>query len=254
MAKNLKTALITGGARRIGRAIASDLSAAGFAVAIHYHGSDKEARELVKILKDEGGKVAIVRADLTQTGTAGRILEEAAEALGPIGILVNNASIFADDEATDFGWDDWDRHFAIHLKTPVELSRLFAKALPEGEDGLIVNMIDQRVWKLSPRFFTYTLSKSALWTATRTMAQALAPRVRVNAIGPGPALQGERQTRADFDAQVDGLLLGRGPALPEFGATIRYLWDTPSITGQMIALDGGQHLGWQTPDVTGMQE
>jgi len=115
-------------------------------------------------------------------------------------------------------------------------------------------MIDQRVWKLSPLTFSYTLSKSALWTATRTMAQALAPRIRVNAIGPGPALQGERQSKAGFDAQVEAVPLKRGPALSEFGATIRYLWDTPSVTGQMIALDGGQHLGWQTPDVTGIRE
>jgi NAD(P)-dependent dehydrogenase (short-subunit alcohol dehydrogenase family) len=254
MTKNLKTALVTGGAKRIGKAIVGDLSAAGFAVAIHYHGSDRQARELAESVNDEGGKVAIVQADLTDMKAVRRILAEAQARLGPIGLLVNNASVFADDELTDFEWEDWERHFAVHLKAPIELSRLFAEALPEGEDGLVVNMIDQRVWKLSPRFFTYTLSKSALWTATRTMAQALAPRIRVNAIGPGPTLQGERQTKADFDAQVDALLLGRGPALPEFGATIRYLWDTPSITGQMIALDGGQHLAWQTPDVLGIAE
>ena len=254
MAKNLKTALVTGGAKRIGKAIVSDLSAAGFAVAIHYHGSDEEAQELVKILKDAGGKVAIVRADLTDIGAMDGLLNDAASAIGPIGLLVNNASVFNPDELGDFTWEHWDRHFAVHLKAPVELSRRFAEALPEGEDGLVVNMIDQRVWKLSPRTFSYTLSKSALWTATQTMAQALAPRIRVNAIGPGPSLQGERQSKADFDAQIEAVLLQRGPALSEFGATIRYLWDTPSITGQMIALDGGQHLGWQTPDVTGIRE
>jgi NAD(P)-dependent dehydrogenase (short-subunit alcohol dehydrogenase family) len=254
MAKTPTTTLVTGGARRIGRAIVEDLSAAGFADAIHNHGSDREAREVADALNDEGGKVTIVRADLTDMTAVAGMLDEVAETLGPVRLLVNNASIFADDEATDFTWENWQRHFAIHLKAPVELSRRFAEALPEGADGLVVNMIDQRVWKLSPRFFTYTLSKSAIWTATRTMAQALAPRVRVNAIGPGPTLQGERQTKADFDAQVEALLLGRGPALSEFGATIRYLWDTPSVTGQMIALDGGQHLGWQTPDVTGIRE
>jgi NAD(P)-dependent dehydrogenase (short-subunit alcohol dehydrogenase family) len=254
MAKNLKTALITGGARRIGKAIASDLSAAGFAVAIHYHGSDAEARELVKDLKDKGGKVAMVHADLTDIATVDKLLSDAASALGPIGLLVNNASVFEPDELGDFTWEDWDRHFAVHLKTPVELSRRFAEALPQSADGLVVNMIDQRVWKLSPRTFSYTLSKSALWTATRTMAQALAPRIRVNAIGPGPTLQGERQSKADFDAQVAAVLLKKGPELSEFGATIRYLWDTPSITGQMIALDGGQHLAWRTPDVTGIRE
>ena len=126
--------------------------------------------------------------------------------------------------------------------------------MPAGSEGLIVNIIDQRVWRLTPRYFSYTLSKSALWTATRTMAQALAPRIRVNAIGPGPTLANARQDAEDFDAQVDGLILGRGPSLAGFGATIRYLWEARSVTGQMIALDGGQHLAWQTPDVTGMVE
>ena len=134
------------------------------------------------------------------------------------------------------------------------LSRSFAEALPETSEGLIVNVIDQRVWRLTPRYFSYTLSKSALWTATQTMAQALAPRIRVNAIGPGPTLANSRQEKDDFTAQVDGLILNRGPALPEFGAAIRFLWEARSVTGQMIALDGGQHLAWQTPDVTGMVE
>jgi NAD(P)-dependent dehydrogenase (short-subunit alcohol dehydrogenase family) len=254
MEKTSATALVTGGARRIGRAIVSDLSSAGFAVAIHFHGSDREARELAEGLNEQGGKVAIVRADLTDREATARLIGEASDAVGPIDLLVNNASVFNADELDDFTWEHWDRHFAVHLQAPADLTRHFARALPDGREGLVVNMIDQRVWKLSPRTFSYTLSKSALWTATKTMAQALAPRIRVNAIGPGPALQGERQTKADFDAQVDAVLLRRGPALSEFGATIRYLWDTPSITGQMIALDGGQHLGWQTPDVTGIRE
>jgi NAD(P)-dependent dehydrogenase (short-subunit alcohol dehydrogenase family) len=254
MAKNLKTALVTGGARRIGKAIASDLSAAGFAVAIHHNGSGEDARELAGSLNDRGGKVAIVRADLTDREATARLIGEATDAIGPIRLLVNNASVFNADELEDFTWEHWDRHFAVHLRAPVDLARHFASALPAGANGLVVNMIDQRVWKLTPRTFSYTLSKSALWTATRTMAQALAPRIRVNAIGPGPALQGERQSKADFDAQVEAVPLKRGPELSEFGATVRYLWETPSITGQMIALDGGQHLAWQTPDVTGIQE
>jgi NAD(P)-dependent dehydrogenase (short-subunit alcohol dehydrogenase family) len=254
MAKNLKTALVTGGARRIGKAIASDLSAAGFAVAIHHNGSGEDARELAGSLNDRGGKVAIVRADLTDREATARLIGEATDAIGPIGLLLNNASVFNADELEDFTWEHWDRHFAVHLRAPVDLARHFASALPAGANGLVVNMIDQRVWKLTPRTFSYTLSKSALWTATRTMAQALAPRIRVNAIGPGPALQGERQSKADFDAQVEAVPLKRGPELSEFGATVRYLWETPSITGQMIALDGGQHLAWQTPDVTGIQE
>lgn len=140
------------------------------------------------------------------------------------------------------------------MKAPALLAQNFARALPAGREGLIVNMIDQRVWRPTPRYFSYALSKSTLWTATQMMAQALGPRVRVNAIGPGPTLKNARQEDSDFAAQVDGLILKRGPELPEFGATIRYLWEARSVTGQMIALDGGQHLAWQTPDVTGMTE
>ena len=154
--------------------------------------------------------------------------------------------------APDFA--TWDRHFSIHLKAPALLTADLARQLRDNEDGLVVNVIDQRVWKLTPGFFSYTLSKAALWTATQTMAQAFAPRLRVNAIGPGPTVVSERQTPADFQAQLDGLIMKRGPALSEFGATIRYLWQARSVTGQMIALDGGQHLAWQTPDVTGMPE
>jgi NAD(P)-dependent dehydrogenase (short-subunit alcohol dehydrogenase family) len=254
MGKAHRTALVTGAARRVGRAIALDLSRSGFAVAIHCNASRREAAALAADIEGRGGRAAVVQADLTDADATSRLVGEAAAALGPIGLLVNNASVFDRDELLDFDWRGWERHFAVHLKAPVELSRSFAALLPAGAEGLIVNMIDQRVWKPTPQFFTYTLSKSALWTATRTMAQALAPRIRVNAIGPGPTLRGERQEDADFDAQVEGLLLKRGPGLAEFGATIRYLWDTPSVTGQMIALDGGQHLGWQTPDVTGIRE
>lgn len=254
MGKARRTALVTGAARRVGRAIALDLSASGFAVAIHCNASRREADALAAEITGRGGRAAVIQADLTDLDAAARLVGQAQAALGPLGLLVNNASVFDRDEFLDFDWHGWERHFAVHLKAPVELSRSFAALLSPDAEGLIVNMIDQRVWKPTPQFFTYTLSKSALWTATRTMAQALAPRIRVNAIGPCPTLKGERQEDADFDAQVEGLLLRRGPNLAEFGATIRYLWDTPSVTGQMIALDGGQHLGWQTPDVTGIRE
>jgi NAD(P)-dependent dehydrogenase (short-subunit alcohol dehydrogenase family) len=186
--------------------------------------------------------------------SAGRVVTEAAGALGPLRLLVNNASLFEDDTIADFDWNGWDRHFAIHLKAPALLARDFAAQLPPGAEGLIVNIIDQRVWRPTPHYFSYTLSKSALWAATRTMAQALAPNIRVNAIGPGPAYASVRQQPADFQAQIDALILRRGPALAEFGATIRYLWEARSVTGQMIALDGGQHLAWQTPDIAGITE
>jgi NAD(P)-dependent dehydrogenase (short-subunit alcohol dehydrogenase family) len=254
MSAAARTALVTGGARRIGKAIVEDLAAHGFAVAIHCNRSRREADSLAQELRAAGGRAAVVEADLTDAASTGRLIQAATDALGPVGLLVNNASIFERDTVLTFDPAVADRHFAIHVTAPVLLARHFAEALPAEAEGLIVNIIDQRVWKPTPGYFSYTLSKSAQWAATRTMAQALAPAIRVNAIGPGPTLASERQAARDFDAQVGGLILKRGPALAEFGATIRYLWDARSVTGQMIALDGGQHLAWQTPDVTGMVE
>jgi NAD(P)-dependent dehydrogenase (short-subunit alcohol dehydrogenase family) len=248
------TALVTGGAKRIGRAIVEDLAAHGIAVAVHANGSFAEAEALASRIVAGGGRAAAVRADLSDMAAADARVGAAEAALGPVSLLVNSASIFEDDSVLDFDWKSWDRHFAIHVKAPAVLAKKFAAALPQRRDGLIVNIIDQRVWRPTPRYFSYALSKSALWAATQSMAQALAPRIRVNAIGPGPTLKNVRQDDADFAAQVDGLMLKRGPALEEFGATIRYLWQARSVTGQMIALDGGQHLAWQTPDVTGMAE
>lgn len=254
MSKATAAALVTGGAKRIGKAIVADLASHGFAVAIHANRSRDEADALAAGINQSGGNAAVVSADLTDMDAVSDLIGQAEAALGPISLLVNNASLFVDDSIEDFDWQAWDRHFAIHLKTPALLARNFARALPEGQEGLIVNIIDQRVWRPTPRYLSYALSKSALWTQTQMLAQALGPRIRVNAIGPGPTLKNARQDDSDFDAQLAGLILKRGPELPEFGATIRYLWDARSITGQMIALDGGQHLAWQTPDVTGMTE
>jgi len=246
--------LVTGGAQRIGRAIVEDLSRAGFGVAIHCNRSRVEAAGLAQAIIAAGGRAAVVEADLTNPSAAAGLVRETGALLGPIQILVNNASLFERDEIGDCDWRTWDDHFAIHLKAPVALTKALADNLPSEADGLVVNLIDQRVLRPNPTYFSYTLSKSALWTATVTMAQALAPRIRVNAIGPGPAFMNKRQQASDFAAQVDGLLLKRGPELGEFGATIRYLWQARSVTGQLIALDGGQHLAWETPDVTGMVE
>jgi len=246
--------LVTGAARRIGKAIAEDLAAHGFGIAVHCNRSRKEADQVAETIRDRGGRAAVVQADLTDLSATARLVDQAAEAVGPISIVVNNASLFEHDSIRDFTWDLWDRHFGVHLKAPVLLARSLDAALPAEGQGLVVNIIDQRVWRTTPHYLSYTLSKSALWTATQTMAQALAPKVRVNAIGPGPTLANSRQRPEDFQAQVDGLILGHGPDLAEFGATVRYLWQARSVTGQMIALDGGQHLAWQTPDVTGMKE
>ncbi|QBK30308.1 SDR family oxidoreductase [Roseitalea porphyridii] len=247
-------ALVTGGAKRIGKAIVTDLARHGHAVAIHANHSAEAAEALAGEIEAGGGRAMAVTADLTDADASRTLVGKAADALGlPVRLAVNSASIFEDDAIGALDETTWDTHFAIHVRAPVLIAEAVAGALPEGRQALIVNMIDQRVWKLTPRFFSYTLSKSTLWTATRTMAQALAPAVRVNAIGPGPTLKNPRQSDADFNAQTDALLLERGPDLAEFGATIRYLWAARSVTGQMIALDGGQHLAWETPDATGAE-
>ena len=252
--KPLKTALVTGGARRIGKAIVENLAAHGFAVAIHANESIAEAEAIARRIDAEGGRAVAVRCDLADGAATGRLIKAATAALGPLDLLVNNASVFRPDTVEAFDDTLLDRHFAVHVKAPSILARDFVRQLPDEMSGSIVNIIDQRVWNPTPRYYSYTLSKSALWMATRTMAQGFAPRVRVNAIGPGPSLPSERQDDAAFRAQVEGLILRRGPSLDEFGRTVRFLFDTPSITGQMIALDGGQHLAWETPDVAEIAE
>ncbi len=247
-------ALVTGAAKRIGAAIARDLAEHGFAVAVHCNRSTAEADALVAEIRGAGGRAEAFQAGLTDPDATAGLAAAVHASLGPVRLLVNNASAFDPDSAAAPDWAAWERHFGLHLKAPVLLAGEMARRLPAGAGGLIVNVVDQRVWKLTPQFFSYTLSKAALWTATQTMAQAFAPDLRVNAIGPGPTLANERQRAEDLEAQAEALLLKKGPMLTEFGATIRYLWETPSITGQMIALDGGQHLAWQTPDVTGMRE
>lgn len=238
---------MTGGAQRIGRAISLDLAQKGFGVAIHANSSAGPAEELADDINSDGGRAFVVHADLTDLGAACALIEETRSKAGSLDILVNNASIFEPDGIGTLDPELWEQHFNIHLKIPAFMSQEMARGAGSDE-ALIVNIIDQRVWRLNPTFFSYTLSKSALWTATQTMAQALGPNIRVNAIAPGPTLKNERQTDQDFDLQTRALLLEKGPALEEFGATIRYLWEAKSVTGQMIALDGGQHLAWQTPD------
>ena len=249
-----KTVLVTGAARRIGKAIADYLASEGFAVAIHARSSVDEAEGFANDLRQKGGKAVVLQADLMDSASTAELMEKATKALGPVGILVNNASVFHKDTAESFDGETFDAHFAVHVRAPSILSAAFAQQLPQDYSGLIVNIIDQRVLALNPRFYSYTLSKAALWTATQTLAQSFAPRIRVNAIGPGPTFKNERQSPEDFQAQVDALILRRGPKPDEFGRTIRFLYDTPSMTGQMIALDGGQHLGWETPDVAEINE
>jgi len=248
-----KTALVTGGARRIGAAIASDLARHGYRVVVHCHRSLAEAEELVDAIRRDEKEAAVIAANLLDASETAELLAKARARFGPIGVLVNNASAFLPDTADKPDWDAWDRHFGLHLRAPAQLAQAFA-AQDDLEAGLIVNLTDQRIWRLNPRFYSYTLSKSALWTATKTMAQTFAPRIRVNAIAPGPTLASERQSERDFERQVNALPLKRQPDLGEFGQTIRWLAETPSVTGQMIALDGGQHLAWRTQDIDGVRE
>ncbi|MBL1404572.1 MAG: SDR family oxidoreductase [Rhizobiales bacterium] len=246
-------ALVTGASRRIGFAIAISLAESGCDIAVHHFTSDDEADALCEQLRALGVKAHAFAADLSNTKSTRKLFKDVQNKMGTIDLLVNNASVFEDDKVTDLDDDLWDRHFNIHVKAPSVLAGEMAKQ-DDLSKGLIVNLIDQRVWKLTPQFYSYTLSKSALWAATQTLAQGLAPNIRVNAIAPGPTLANERQSDADFKKQVDGLLLKKGPELTEFGSTILYLFNSPSITGQMIALDGGQHLAWETPDIIGIKE
>lgn len=246
--------LVTGAARRIGRQIAIDLAEAGWKVAVHYHSSGDVADELCREIAAHGGNAIAVAGDLSRPGTAELVIAEASRGLGGLTCLINNASRFDLDEVGGISEDSWSGHLDTNLKAPVFLSQAFAAQLPAGEAGNIINIIDQRVWKLNPRFFSYTVSKAALWTVTRTLAQALAPRIRVNAIGPGPALPAPRMDPEDFHKQSRLTILKRGTSPEEISSAVRYILSAPAMTGQMIVLDGGQHLVWQTPDVVDVRE
>jgi len=242
-----KTALVTGAAARIGRAIAMDLAEHGWAIAVHYRRSEKEALTVVDEIRKAGGNAAPVRADLSVESDTAALMPMINRMLGPVGCLINNASAFERDELSDMTRTSWDTHIETNLRAPALLMQEMAKRLPDGHGGSIVNVLDQRGWNLTPHFVSYTISKSALWTLTQTMAMAMAPTIRVNAIGPGPVLPSKRQTQADFDRQVASLPLQRGSTPEEIAAAIRFLLSMPAVTGQMLALDGGQHLGWAQP-------
>ncbi|MCY4189845.1 MAG: SDR family oxidoreductase [Rhodospirillaceae bacterium] len=242
-----KTALVTGAATRIGRAIALDLAVAGWSVAVHYRRSEKEALAVVDEIRRQGGNAAPVRADLSVESETAALLPLVHRTLGPVGCLVNNASEFERDEILDMTRASWDTHMETNLRAPAFLMQEMARRLPENHHGAIVNVLDQRVWNVTPHFVSYTLSKAGLWVLTQTMALALAPRLRVNAVGPGPVLPSKRQTQEDFDRQVAMLPLQRSSGPGDIAAAVRFILAMSSMTGQMIALDGGQHLGWAQP-------
>lgn len=239
-----RTALVTGAARRLGRAMALDLAAAGFAVAVHYSRSRAEALALADDIIARGGRAALVHGDLACEAQMHEVLPAAEAALGPVGVLVNNASTFERDDVANASRASWDFHMEVNLRAPFVLAQAFAARLPVTAEGVIVNLIDQRVWNLTPHFTTYTLSKAGLWTLTQTLALALAPRIRVAAIGPGPALPSVRQSDAQFADQCAATPLARGTSPAEVAQALRFILATRSFTGQMLALDGGQHLQW----------
>jgi NAD(P)-dependent dehydrogenase (short-subunit alcohol dehydrogenase family) len=249
----LKSVLVTGAARRIGRAIALNLAKSGWSVAVHCNRSAKEAEALVDEISNFGGKAAVVKADLAiEEATAG-LIYKANEAIGPISCLVNNASVFEKDTPKTSTRESWETHMQVNLRAPFQLTQKFLLQLPRGVEGNIINLIDQRVWNLTPFFTSYTVSKVALWGLTQNLALALAPSVRVNAIGPGPTLPSVHQTEEQFRRKWSEQPLSR-PVMPEeICSAIQFILDVSSMTGQMIVLDGGEHLGW-APGETGEEK
>ncbi len=256
-------ALVTGAGARLGQAMALYLGRRGYDVAVHYAGSEDGAKATVAQLQAMGRRAVALQADLLDEDAMQALLPRAVDALeGPFTCLINNASVFEYDNLETGTRDSWDRHMESNLRAPFVLTQVFAAQVPpakpdqKGEplaQGLVINMLDQRIHKLTPEFASYTIAKMGLWALTRTAAQALAPKVRVNGIGPGPTLQGHRQSKSHFDRQRAATILRRGANPADITAALGYFLDAPAVTGQMLAVDGGQHLAWETPDVLGVE-
>lgn len=262
MTADRQRALVTGAGRRIGRAMALYLAGRGFDVAVHYDSSEEAAEATAAEIRAHGRHAAALRADLLDEAPTAALVPRAAEALGgPLTLLVNNASIFEYDNIRTATRDSWDRHIGSNLRAPFVLTQAFAAQAPVADlsgaepraQALVVNMIDQRVLKPTPEFMTYSVAKAGLWWLTQTLAQALAPDIRVNAIGPGPTLRGGRQSADHFARQRAATILGRGADASDITAALGYLVDAQAVTGQLICVDGGQHLGWKTPDILGLE-
>ncbi|WP_416883471.1 SDR family oxidoreductase [Marivita sp.] len=259
----MSKALITGAGKRLGRAMALYLADRGFDVAVHYASSADEAEEVAELIRAKGQQACTVQADLLNEDETQALTDAAIAGIGgPLTVLINNASIFEYDNIETATRDSWDRHLESNLRAPFVLTQHFAAQLPTPEiddmnepvaPGLVINMIDQRVRKLTPEFMTYTIAKMGLWAFTQTAAQALAPACRVNAIGPGPTLRGGRQSEAHFAKQRAATVLQRGSNTSDITGALGYFLDAPGVTGQLLCVDGGQHLGWQTPDVIGVE-
>jgi len=243
-----QAALVTGATRRIGAAIAQALARQGYALALHSsERSRAQTEQLANAIVREGGQAGVVCADLAAPDEPARLVAAASDAAGPLTLLVNNASVFEADCAHEPDPALWERHFAVNLRAPVFLASAFAKVCERP--AAIVNILDQRVWRLNPHYFSYTLSKAALWTATQTLAQSFAPDIRVNAVGPGPVLPNINEGEDGFRREAENVPLASAVEPAEVAAAVLYLAQARSVTGQMICVDGGQHIAWKTPDV-----
>ena len=252
-----EAALVTGAGKRLGRAMALGLADRGMPVIVHYNRGAEDADAVVRMIRENGGAAQSIHANLADEASVATLIDQACSLIGTrLSVLVNSASTFENDDIDTMTRDSWDLHMEVNLRAPVHLAQHFARQRParppraRDGNGLIVNLIDQRVRKLTPQFLTYTASKAALMSLTVTMAQALGPRgIRVNGIGPGPTLRNKRQSEEDWRIQNEATILGHGATPDDIVSALNFLIDSPAVTGQMIAVDGGQHLTWQTPDV-----
>jgi NAD(P)-dependent dehydrogenase (short-subunit alcohol dehydrogenase family) len=248
-----KNVLVTGAAKRLGRAIALELAECGWSIAVHHKQSHKEAAETAAAIREKGVRAFVLAADLGQEDDVARLIGQAESALGPLGALVNNASIFEHDDIANMTRESWDMHMAVNLRAPILLAQKFSEHLSAKEQGVIVNLLDQRVCKPTPEFLSYGVTKAGLHWLTTTLAQALSPHIRVNAVAPGPTLPSARQSKEQFERQSSSTLLGHGASPEDIAAAVRYLIEAGSVTGQTIVVDGGQHLAWRSADAVGLE-
>ena len=247
----VKTALVTGAAKRLGRAIAMELAGAGWNIALHYSSSRDDAEIVAGEIRAKNVKCATVAANFADEAETEKLIAAANKELGPLTALINSASLFENDDWRSASRKSWDAHMEINLRAPFLLCQDFARQVPKGGKAAIVNIIDQRVLKPTPQFISYSLSKAGLYWLTTTLAQALGPDIRVNAVGPGPTMRNPRQSEEDFSRQRDATILKHGAEPEDIARAVLYLLNAGAVTGQMLAVDGGQHLIWQTPDVQG---
>ncbi len=255
MKKKIKNVLITGAGKRIGSSIAKSLAANNWNIALHYNSSEKETKKLsIELQETYNVKTVCIQADLSDLKQLKKIIPTVTKSIGHISCLINNAASFEYDSIYSLSSDSWDMHMNTNIRAPLFLSQSFVENIPKKINGNIINIIDQRVWNLTPHFTTYTLSKSALWALTQTLALSLSPNIRVNAIGPGPTIKSKMQTIKEFKDQYQRMPLAVPVTLEEISQFINLIINSPSLTGQMIALDGGQHLGWAQTDKNQFKE